>query len=190
MIDEVFCQSFRTGSLTVFCQGAALSLLPKEGDLVGWRPAALLCLDSKGASSNGLQDVLEITVDTEPTYTIVCMHRTIVDNHFLIWGVLVVSLDQGKAFDRADHSSLCPAFLGVLLLMAVSWLGLIYCMMGLNVRWTASADTRLSSLWSTIQFCYWALAGQVSSWVSRCLVPWELFVFLLQITTISNLDNV
>ena len=141
-LHEVFMEGSRIGFLPVSCQRAALSLLPKKGDLAllkNWRPVSLLCTDYKVLSralSNRLKVVLELIIHSDQTYCV--PDRSIMDNIFCVRDILdvckvydldvgIVSLDQENAFDRVDHSYLFSALkafgFGDVFL---SWVGLLY----------------------------------------------------------------
>ena len=102
------------------CRRAVITLLPKKGnlqDIKNWRPVSLLCVDYKllsklFASRPGVDKHL---VHRDQTYCV--PGRSMVDNVHLIWDVLdisgslgystgLISLDQGKAFDRVEHKFL------------------------------------------------------------------------------------
>lgn len=117
-LHKVFNWSFNNGKLPMSCTRAALSLLPKKGDLgvlKNWRPVALLCTDYKILSkclSNRLKDYIGGIIHTSQTYCI--PGRTIMDNVFTVRDMIelcktnsydlgFLSLDQEKAFDRVDH---------------------------------------------------------------------------------------
>lgn len=121
---DFFCvlrECVGVGELPMSCRRAALTLLPKKGDLCelkNWRPVALLCADYKifaKVLSNRLKSHLDSIVHKDQTYCV--PGRSITDNLFLIRDMLdlsrgsnvnfgLVSLDQEKAFDRVDHEYL------------------------------------------------------------------------------------
>lgn len=106
------------------CTRAALTLLPKKGDLGllrNWRPVALLCSDYKILSkclANRLKQCMHTIVHRNQSYCIPA--RTIMDNIFVVRDVIelsklnscdlgLLSLDQEKAFDKVDHEYLFQA---------------------------------------------------------------------------------
>lgn len=118
---EVLLECYEGGSLPTSCCRAALSLLPKKGDLAllkNWRPVALLCTDYKILSkvlANRLKVYLGILIHKDQSYCI--PDRSIMDNLHLMRDIIdickscdfsigLLSLDQEKAFDRVDHTFL------------------------------------------------------------------------------------
>ncbi|KAK0146906.1 Transposon TX1 uncharacterized protein [Merluccius polli] len=115
---SVVNESFKEKTLPYSCRRAAITLLPKKGDLQdikNWRPVSLLCTDYKilsKALANRLREVLEQVIHQDQTYCV--PSRSIVDNVSLIRDVLdvssslgldvgFISMDQEKAFDRVEH---------------------------------------------------------------------------------------
>ncbi|TWW74340.1 Transposon TX1 uncharacterized 149 kDa protein ORF 2 [Takifugu flavidus] len=118
---EVFNESLASGSLPLSCRRAAVTLLPKKGNLreiKNWRPVSLLCVDYRILSktlASRLREAMEQVIHRDQTYCV--PGRSIVDNVHLIRDVLevsrsldvdtgLISLDQEKAFDRVEHEFL------------------------------------------------------------------------------------
>ena len=141
-LHSVLVECMDNGVMPTSCRRAALSLLPKKGDLAllkNWRPVALLCTDYKilsRAMSNRLTHCLDMIIQPDQTYCV--QGRTIMDNLFLLRDVLelcklykldtgIVSIDQQKAFDMVDHGYLFAALkafgFGDVF---ISWVGLLY----------------------------------------------------------------
>ena len=94
-----------------------LKMIKKE-NLKNWRPVSLLCLDYKILTkilSNRLKPTLEHTISIEQTCGI--PNRSIFLNLFTIGEIInhcntefinsfIVSVDQGKAFDKVDREFL------------------------------------------------------------------------------------
>ena len=85
---DVLSEFFRRGSLPASCRRAALTILPKKGDLAllkNWHPVALLCTDYKLLSkvlANRLKEYLDILVHRDQSYCV--PDRSIMDNLFLV----------------------------------------------------------------------------------------------------------
>ncbi|XP_059578699.1 transposon TX1 uncharacterized 149 kDa protein isoform X1 [Alligator mississippiensis] len=118
---RVFQESLADKVLPISCRRAVLTLLPKKGDLgymKNWRPVSLLCADYKilaKALATRLRAVMASLTGPEQSYCV--PGRTIQDNLFLLWDLLMaselfgldiglISLDQEKAFDRVGHAYL------------------------------------------------------------------------------------
>ena len=107
----VMKDSLKKGLLPLSCRRAAITLLPKKGDLrniSNWRPVSLLCVDFKMVSkalATRMLGVIGRVVHVDQT----CIpERSILDNVALIRDVLgfahltnnkagLISLDQQKA---------------------------------------------------------------------------------------------
>ena len=118
---EMTNESLKTGRLPLSCRRAAITLLPKKGDLQelkNWRPVSLLCTDYKilsKALALRLREVMASIIHPDQTYCV--PGRLISDNVTLIRDILelssslgikigLISIDQEKAFDRVEHQYL------------------------------------------------------------------------------------
>ena len=118
---EVINESLKTGKLPLSCRRAAVTLLPKKGDLQelkNWRPVSLLCTDYKilsKALALRLSEMMASIIHPDQTYCV--PGRLISDNVTLIRDVLelsnslgiqtgLISIDQEKAFDRVENQYL------------------------------------------------------------------------------------
>lgn len=122
---SVFLECFDRGTLPVSLRRAAITLLPKKGDLRdirNWRPVSLHGIDYKilsKALTNRLKLYISKLIHADQSYCI--PKRTIFDNLFLMRDLIsfardnnlnvgLLSLDQEKAFDRVDHGFLFKCF--------------------------------------------------------------------------------
>ena len=120
-ITSLFNDSIATGFLTVSCRRAAITLLPKKGDLLdvaNWRPVSLLNTDYKLFAkilSKKLKNVIDQVVQPDQSYSV--PGRSIHNNINLIRDSIMfcnsknvplalLNLDQKKAFDNVDHGYL------------------------------------------------------------------------------------
>jgi len=120
-ITQVFNYCFQHGLLTRTQRRGIITLIFKKGDrtkLQNWRPITLLTTDYKiltKALANRLTNVLPTIINSDQTACI--PGRTINDNLSLIRVVIafanethtplvLISIDQMKAFDRTSHSFL------------------------------------------------------------------------------------
>lgn len=118
---QVLNESLANGQLPLSCRRAALTLLPKKGDLndiKNWRPVSLLCTNYKLLSTvlaNRLSEDLSHVIHPDQTYCV--PWRRIFDNISFIRDFLdigknlnlnfgLVSIDQEKAFDRVEYTYL------------------------------------------------------------------------------------
>ena len=92
---QVLRESFQQGTLPLSCTRAALSLLPKKGDLTlleNWRPVALLCTDYKILSkvlANRLNHFMGLLIHKDQSYCV--PDRSIMDNLSLMRDVMDIS---------------------------------------------------------------------------------------------------
>ncbi|CAM2115579.1 unnamed protein product [Caretta caretta] len=154
----VWAESLQSGVLPLLCRQAVLALLSKKGDLCdlrNWHPVLLLSTDYKivaKAISLWLGSVMADVIHPDQTYTV--PGRSIFDNLFLVRDLLelgrrdglsfaLLSLDQEKVFERADHGYLLstlqafgfgPQFVSFLRVLYASAECLVRRMTGLVLR--------------------------------------------------------
>lgn len=139
----VLRESLKKGFLPHSCRRAVITLLPKKGNLQelgNWRPVSLLCTDSKIFSKSlalRLKKVIAQVIHPDQSYCI--PERSIFDNIAVVRDLMTVSkclgtniglisLDQQKAYDRAEfqylwHTLKCFGFSSEF----ISMVKILYC---------------------------------------------------------------